>query len=483
MTLTAPSTAVAAFDKGRLAAGISASDTTITVGPIYKTVNGVRTKQGFDSTSGECIISQGDYQERISFEGSSVNATTKITTLSTCTRGLPVTNTTANFTGGTGRAWPKGAYITVIDSASYNQSTPFKNTANTFTAAQTFNTAAATFALPPILAQGLHSTPFANTTARDAVFTSPTNGDECYVTGTGKQVYTAGAWVTVNATANAIGSTTVAGTFEGATVAEQASHAATGGTGALAVPTTNNLVTLAGDATWISGAIPTLNTSKYLDGSIGGTGVSSPATGSLLIGGGSGSAMTALALGSTGTVPRSNGTTLAMARVPFVAYTNSADSNDISSGGSYTLIDWNTSYTIPAGDLVAGTTYTMWATGITSTTGDLGGKWGIKVGSNVLLFNDASAIAITSAGGTHVWTLRATIICRSTGVSGTIQCSGELDVRTSTGTTIWKNEILVPNSTSTVDTTGTLTFCPQFGWQTDTNTRVSKVKNIYITRL
>lgn len=140
MALTAPSTAVAAFDKGRLAAGISASDTTITVGPIYKTVNGVRTKQGFDSTSGECIISQGDYQERISFEGSSVNATTKVTSLTTCTRGLPVTNTTANFTGGTGRAWAKGAYITVVDSASYNQSTPFKNVANTFTDHQTLDT-------------------------------------------------------------------------------------------------------------------------------------------------------------------------------------------------------------------------------------------------------------------------------------------------------------------------------------------------------
>lgn len=214
----------------------------------------------------------------------------------------------------------------------------------------------------------------------------------------------------------------------------------------------------------------------------GHTGLSTLTSGALLQGAGT-SNVELLGPGTLGTVPRSTGSTITMARVPFVAYTNSADSNDISSGGSYTLVDWNTSYTIPAGDLVAGTTYTMWATGITSTTGDLAGKWGIKVGSNVLLFNDSSVIAITSAGGTHVWTLRATIICRSTGASGTIQCSGELDVRTSTGTTIWKNEILVPNTTSTVDTTGTLTFCPQFGWQTDTNTRVSKVKNIYITRL
>jgi len=445
MALTAPSTAVAAFDKGRLAAGISASDTTITVGPIYKTVNGVRTKQGFDSTSGECIISQGDYQERISFEGSSVNATTKVTSLTTCTRGLPVTNTTANFTGGTGRAWAKGAYITVVDSASYNQSTPFKNVANTFTDHQTLDTTKElrfNSSATAVWKDGSDNLSF-----KDAANGTKTLTQLAAAGGTDEKVKVSSN----DTTQGYLNGKLVAGA--GITLTENSD----GSNETLSVVATNSVAT-------------------------GHTGLSTLTSGALLQGAGT-SNVALLGPGTLGTVPRSTGSTIAMARVPFCAYTNSADSNDISSGGSYTLVDWNTSYTIPANDLADGTVYEMYATGVTSTSGDLGGKWGVKFGSNVLLFNDASAITITSAGGTHVWTLRATIICRTTGASGTIQCSGELDVRTSNGTTIWKNEILVPNSTSTVDTTGTLTFCPQFGWQTDTNTRVSKVKNIYITRL
>lgn len=138
MTLTSPPIAVAPFDKGKLAAGITASATTITVSPIYKTISGVRTKQGFNTTSGIALISQGDFTERISFEGASVDATTKVTTLTTCVRGLSQTATTASFSGGTGRAWPKGAKIAVIADASYFQSGVFTNVANSFSAKQTF---------------------------------------------------------------------------------------------------------------------------------------------------------------------------------------------------------------------------------------------------------------------------------------------------------------------------------------------------------
>lgn len=263
MALTAPSTAVAAFDKGRLAAGISASDTTITVSPIYKTVNGVRTKQGLDSTSGECIISQGDYQERISFEGTSVNSTTKVTSLTTCTRGLPVTNTTANFAGGTGRAWAKGAYITVIDSASYNQSSVFKNVANTYTAVQTYN--AQVNVASPLVVSGTSSyvkLPELTTTQRDALTGAEGMLIKNSTTGTVQQ-YTGGAWASVGTDATANGSTTVAGKFEEATVAEQGSATATGGTGARLVPAVANLVKTssgAGD----ENKIPVLNASGQL---------------------------------------------------------------------------------------------------------------------------------------------------------------------------------------------------------------------------
>jgi hypothetical protein len=137
MALSSPPTAIAPLETGRLAAGISATATTVTVSPIFKTVNGVRAKQGFNSTSGIAIISQGDYEERISFEGASVDATTKVTSLTSVTRGLSVTSTTASFSGGTGIIWPKGAKITLVADVSYFQSGVFTNVANTFSAAQT----------------------------------------------------------------------------------------------------------------------------------------------------------------------------------------------------------------------------------------------------------------------------------------------------------------------------------------------------------
>ena len=482
MTLTAPSTTVAPKDKGRLNVGISASDTTIYVAPIYKTVNGVKTKQGFDTTSGECEISSGGLDERISFDSASVNATTKVTTLSGCVRGLPVTNTTPDFTGGTGRIWAKGASIKVIDSSSYNQSMALKNAVNAFTAANSF--AGLVTSTAGINMSGTTSylrVPQLTTAQRTAL--TGANGMIVYDTDLSVHYqYISGAWTTfaTGSVSNAANNT--GGKVDLATAAENAAGTATDATSGSpnVIPTSIVKATSSGA---VNGTVPMLNSAVMLDGSIGGIGVATPATGGMLIGGGAGSAMTTINSSTIGLVPRTTGSTTALARVPFCAYTNSADSNDISSGGSYTLVDWNTSYTIPANDLVAGTVYEMYATGVTSTTGDLGGKWGIKVGSNVMKFNDASTIAITSAGGLHVWTLRARLICRTTGASGTIQLDGELDVRTSTGVTIWKNEIIVPNSTSTVDTTGTLAFAPQFGWQTDSNTRVSKVKNIAIYRI
>lgn len=242
MALTSPSKTVAMGDKGRLSRGISASATTIYVSSIFKTVDGVRTKQGFDSTAGECLITLGDYTERISFEGSSVDATTKETTLTTCTRGLPVTNTTANFTGGTGRIWPKGAYISVVDAASYNQSGVYTNTTNTFTAAQTFNAAVGVAA--PLTVSGTSSylkLPELTQTQEDAL--TPTEGMmiKNSTTGTIRQ-YVGGAWASIGTDATANGSTTVAGKYEEATVAEQGSATATGATGARLVPAVANLV-------------------------------------------------------------------------------------------------------------------------------------------------------------------------------------------------------------------------------------------------
>lgn len=275
MTLTSPPTSVAPFEKGVLNAGISASDTTITVAPIYKTVNGVRTKQGFNSTSGIAVISHGDYEERISFEGASVNSTTKVTSLTTCVRGLSVTSTSVSFSGGTGRIWPKGAKIKIVADISYFQSGVFTNVANTFTALQTFSAGAtlsgttATITLPTL-----------TTTQRDAL--TPANGMMIYNSTTGTlQQYSGGTWASVGTDATANASTTVAGKVEEATAAELGAGTAAGGTGArlfinpsLAVKTSsgagdeNKLTVLDSSGQLANGFLGsgTANSSSYLRG-------------------------------------------------------------------------------------------------------------------------------------------------------------------------------------------------------------------------
>lgn len=257
MTLTSPPVTVAPFESGRLAAGISASATTITVSPIFKTVNGVRTKQGFDTTSGIAIISQGDFVERISFEGSSVDATTKVTTLTTCVRGLSVTSTTASFSGGTGKIWPKGAKITLVADVSYFQSVPFKNVANTFSAKQTLAAGAdfTSVTRPPKL-------PSLTQAEEDAL--TPEEGMMWKNTDTGTmRQYSGGAISSIGTDATANASETVAGKVEIATAAQRAAGTGTGETGALLVPSNDALVKTssgAGD----ENKIPVLNASGQL---------------------------------------------------------------------------------------------------------------------------------------------------------------------------------------------------------------------------
>lgn len=134
--ITSTPTARSHRDEGLLNKGISASATTITVGPIFKYPSGVKTKQGFDTTGGFAEISFGGAFEIISFGSVSVDATTKVTTLTDVRRGLSQTSTTQSLTAGTGKAWAKGARIAVVYSANDLQATAFTDLANTFTANQ-----------------------------------------------------------------------------------------------------------------------------------------------------------------------------------------------------------------------------------------------------------------------------------------------------------------------------------------------------------
>src|SRR4051812_30227896 len=103
---------IADFDDGFLNAGISASDVSLTIAPVYKYPSGVKTKQGFDSTSAIAVITDGQKKERVLLSSRSYSATTNITTY-TVARGLSQTATTANYTAGTGLPWARGARIYV----------------------------------------------------------------------------------------------------------------------------------------------------------------------------------------------------------------------------------------------------------------------------------------------------------------------------------------------------------------------------------
>ena len=84
---------------------------------------------------------------------------------------------------------------------------------------------------------------YATTTTRDAAITSPSNGMQCYITADWVFTdYIAWAWAQRVTWATPNGSTTVAGKFEEATVAEQGTASATWATGARLVMANANLV-------------------------------------------------------------------------------------------------------------------------------------------------------------------------------------------------------------------------------------------------
>ncbi len=126
--------------------------------------------------------------------------------------------------------------------------------------------------------------------------------------------YISGAWTTFasGTTANAANGT--GGKVDLATAAENAAGTANDASSGSpnVIPTSIVKATSSGA---VSGTVPMLNTSVMLDGSIGGTGIASPVLGALLIGSAANGPMTAIGPGTSGQVPISNGTTLAMGTV------------------------------------------------------------------------------------------------------------------------------------------------------------------------
>lgn len=406
--VTTTPTTVAYRDEGFLAAGISASATTITIGSIYKYVSGVKTLQGLDSTSGYAEISYGDRREIISFGASSVHATTKVTTWTDVRRGLPQTNTTANFTAGTGIVWPKGATVRVIDYSNYIHQTAFKDAANTFTANQTISST-----------NELRFADSATAVWDDG--TSLSFKDSTTATKTLAQL--AAAAGTDEKTKVSINDTT----------GDYLLNKLAAGTGVTLTETNDG-----GDEDITIAAVNTVDT--------GHTGLSTITTGGLLVGAGT-SNMTIIGPGTTGQVPLSNGTTIVMGTPPtFDRVLYVAPDNTAAVGASSTAeVDTDNTYTLGAADATVGATYRFYASGkYTMNSGTLTVK--LKAGA-VTLFSLVSS----TTGSNKYWELSGQITCQSTGASGAFSFGFFGMVNSATPTLFTQDG----NTAITIDTTGT----------------------------
>ncbi len=317
-------------------------------------------------------------------------------TLGTLTRQLSFADGSTFSSGGDGITFPANSEVYLAWDVFDAEQTPKKDIANTFAAKQTFS-------VPHRAAV------YADT----AAFPAGGNGDEgAYSTADGQFYdYVGGAWQARASGTNPNGSATVAGKFEEATVAEQGSATATGGTGARLIPANANLIkTSAGAAD--ENKLAVMNAAGVLDVSAGGTGVRNPTAGSLYVGAGS-SAMTAVAPSTSGNLLTSNGSTW-VSSAPSTSnklYSNSADLTTVGS-------DTTEQTLIPATAIAAA----FWSAGkpvivdgffaIKSDSAPTF-TWRLKLGTTAILtYADAPAAADTQI---H-W--KSTTICRATGAGG-----------------------------------------------------------------
>ncbi|MEO5366370.1 MAG: hypothetical protein H7831_08455 [Magnetococcus sp. WYHC-3] len=396
----------------------------MTIAPIYKYVNGVKTKQGFDTTSGIGLIEFAGKTERFSFESCSVNATTKVSTLGTCVRGLSVNSTTASYAAGTGMAWPKGARVTVVQDASYIQSGMFTTRTNTMTGSGAVRSSSTT---TPVVR--LNSV---TTTERNAITAG--NGDMVYDSTLGQVYkYEAGAWAAVATGTFSNAANTVAGKVDIATAAEIGAGTATDATsGALnVIPVSQTAKTSAGAGdenrlpvldsagNLAIGFLPTVTVAK------GGTGRTTHTEYAVLCGGTSTTAaqQSIASVGTAGQVLTSNG---ASALPTFQSHTPNAHSVAITSsaaiGASSTAeASLNVNSTISANSMAASDVFLIKASGgYRLDSGDLTLR--LKLGAIVM----GLAYVNIATNALEGWSLDAWITVRSIGASGSLIAGGQI---------------------------------------------------------
>lgn len=143
-------------------------------------------------------------------------------------------------------------------------------------------------------------------------------------------------------------------------------------------------------------------------------------------------------------------------------YTNTADSNTVSSSATET--SFNKTFDLPANTLTVGSVLKIAASGNLSTlsTPSQTVTWKIKYGS-VVLATHTGSLNVTGSQ----WSIDLEGVCRSTGVSGSLSVDSEISIDGNL-------EESVQGTVSTIDTTtlSTLSITFQFGTSSSSNTNV-----------
>lgn len=226
--LTTTPQSLAAADKSTLRGQLAAADTSATLEPLDKWINGVETEGCFDTTAGFVIIQdETGRTEWASFGSKSCNSTTHVTTLSDMRRGLDPRS--PSFSAGTGMDFDAGAVVQVIDWPTLYNYSAYIDKVNTLTGSGQITsnqTNQAAFDMNCV------------TTAQRDAFTNVSDGNMvCNSTTGNMNVRLGGAWLALaTATGSFVNATTsVAGKVEIATDAEILARTSTGSTAATVV--------------------------------------------------------------------------------------------------------------------------------------------------------------------------------------------------------------------------------------------------------
>lgn len=153
---------------------------------------------------------------------------------------------------------------------------------------------------------------------------------------------------------------------------------------------------------------------------------------------------------------------------------NTADSSAISNTNSETNFSLNS--TLSISQFFPGRIFKLSACGVYSTTGTPTLTFRVKFGStNLVVFGAKTGI---SAASNQSWRIESSIVCRTTGASGTVMAYGSLFINTSANTDTV--ETVVNNSATTVDTTANQTLQVSLTWSAASTSNTATMKNFVV---